>query len=88
MAVNKIQKFIKANGLDFTGSGSELNGNCVSLAGYALHLDLTYAELVKLMTKIQVEHVNYELERVFDYAYDHNYGAWWSTDDAKDQYKF
>ena len=35
--MNKIQKFIKDNGLDFSGSGSDLNGACVILAGYALY---------------------------------------------------
>lgn len=36
-----LLEFIDKNELDFTGSGSDLNGNCVVLAGYALHKGFT-----------------------------------------------
>ena len=29
-----VKEFIKNNGLDFSGSGSDLNGNCVILGIY------------------------------------------------------
>lgn len=86
--MSKIQKFIEENELDFSGSGSDLNGNCVSLAGYALHLDLTFEELKEEMTEEQLENCSDELDRVFEFAEDHNYGEWWKTDDAKEKYKF
>lgn len=88
MVLNKIQKFIKDNGLDFSGSGSDLNGNCVSVSGYALYLGLTYEKLKEEMTEEQLEDSSDELERVFNFAEDHNYGAWWTSDDAKEKYKF
>jgi len=87
MELNKIQEFIKNNGLDFTGSGSDLNSNFCSLSGYALHLGLTLDELKEKMTDEQLDEVD-ELDRVFDFAESHNYGAWWTSDDAKEQYKF
>jgi len=86
--MSKIQKFIEENELDFSGLGSDLNGNCVSIAGYALYLGLTYDQLKEAMTEDQLEYSSAELGRVFNFAEDHNYGEWWKTDDAKTQYKF
>ena len=36
----KVEKFIKDNGLDFSGDGSELNSNCVILIGYMLYIGI------------------------------------------------
>lgn len=88
MAVNKIQKFIKDNALNFEGKGSELNGNCVVLAGFACHLELTFDELVEKMTEGQLVSSMTELKRVFEYADSHYYGIWWKTNKAKEQFKF
>jgi len=87
MELNKIQKFIKDNGLDFDGYGSNLNSTYCSLSGYALHLDLNLEELKEKLKPEQMSEVD-ELDRVFEFAESHNYGAWWTSDDAKEQYKF
>ena len=84
---NKIQTFIKENSLDFEGSGSDLNSNYCSLSGYALYLGLDLDGLKELMTDEQLTEVD-ELERVFNFAESHNYGAWWTSDQAKTEYKF
>ena len=90
MALNKIQKFIEENGLDFSGSGSDLNSNCVTLSGYALHRGLSFEDLKILMTPEQRSNLDAitELERVFNFAESHNYGEWWKSDEAKAEYKF
>lgn len=82
--MNKIQKFIKSNKLDFTGSGSDLNGACVVLAGYALYLYDDDDDFDRLKEDIEANKVyslsheaEVELERVFDYAYQNNYFMWW-----------
>jgi hypothetical protein len=90
MALNKIQKFIRANTLDFSGSGSDLNSNCCTLSGYALHLGLSLDELVDRMTDEQMDHTDSldELVRVFKFAESHGYGEWWKTEEAELQYEF
>jgi hypothetical protein len=77
--VNLIEKFITNNKLDFTGSGSDLNGNCVILAGYACYLELDWDDFIKLVE--ENGNVTWtifdELKRVFEYAQIHNYGEQW-----------
>lgn len=92
--LNKIQKFIKDNGLDFTGSGSGLNGTCVILAGYALHLNGDTNDFQGLLDDIEENglielnpYAEDELERVFDYAYENDYCTYWEEDEAKTLYK-
>ncbi len=87
---NLIEKFIKLNGLDFSGSGSTLNGNCVILAGYACYLDLSFLVLSDLIAESKSYSPDFwvELEKVFDYAEKANYGAWWKTPEAIATYKF
>ena len=36
--VKKVKKFIEDNRLDFSSSGSELNGNCTTLAGFICYI--------------------------------------------------
>lgn len=93
--MNKIQKFIKNNKLDFADSGSSLNGNCVILAGYALYLFDDDNDFNKLQRKIEkngfhkLSHTAVvELERVFDYTYENNYAEYWNTPEARIMYKF
>ena len=87
-----LVNFIIENSLNFNGSGSGLNGMCVVLAGYALHLGYTNTEgLKEAINEVFPKAVgNYEkeLERVFTYADDNNYGKYWKTEDAKLMYKF
>lgn len=86
--LNKIEQFIKDNDLDFSGSGSDLNGNCVVLAGYALYLEIyNYNDLLDKLNKTEI-YDDTELERVFNYTYNENYGDWWHTEEAKKKYKF
>jgi hypothetical protein len=83
-----IKKFIEDNGLDFTGSGSELNGNCVILAGFALYKGLTkydFEEEINEHIPLTSE-VENELMIVFNYAKKKNYGKAWETEDYKKKY--
>lgn len=93
--MNKIEKFIKDNNLDFTGSGSDLNGQCVILAGYACYLEIPDIEsLIKELDDFDPKSLlftieaNGELNRVFKYALNNNYGDYWKTETAKETYKF
>ena len=86
--VNLIEKFIRDNKLDFTGSGSGLNGNCVILAGYACYLGLSYTSLNDLLPSGYPTSAYLELEKLLQYAYDHDYGAFWITPEAKLTYVF
>ncbi|MCK9429280.1 MAG: hypothetical protein M0R17_04700 [Candidatus Omnitrophica bacterium] len=88
--VNLIEKFINDNKLDFTGSGSDLNGNCVILAGYACYLGLSWDQLNDLMqiSAYTSSSSESELERVFKYAEENNYGEYWKTPTAKKTYVF
>lgn len=87
---DKIQKFIVDNKLDFTGTGSSLNGNCVILAGYADYLE--YEDYRGVLEDTGMDTISSELEnefmRVFDYAYMNNYRNFWHTPKAKLQYTF
>ena len=94
-----IVKFIKDNNLEFTGNGSELNGNCVILAGFicyildASELDSSDGqELINDLYNIidlgfSID-ANAELLRVFDFAYESSYEKFWKTTSAKEQYIF
>ena len=88
--MNKIEQFIKDNNLDFSGEGSSLNSNCVIIAGYACHLDIGYyPDLERIFTNTELSsEAKIELERVFDYAWENDYGDFWETDEAKGMYKF
>lgn len=83
-----IKKFIEDNGLDFTGSGSELNGNCVILAGFALYKGLDadkFNEEINEYIPLTAE-VEDELNRAFDFAIKKNYGKAWETEAYKKKY--
>ena len=86
----EIEKFIKENGLSFIGTGSHLNGSCVVLAGYALHLKLnSFGFLLDALTVTKLSPTaEAELERVYDFAYVNSYEKFWKTKAAKLQYKF
>ena len=87
--MSKIIKFINDNKLDFTSEDSGLNSNCTVLSGYALHLDMSYDELVlELIPEDLSIEALIELERVFDYAKVHYYGRYWTSEDAKQRYIF
>ena len=81
-----IKKFIEDNNLDFTGSGSELNGNCVILAGYALHKGLIWEDLEDIINTEFSSEASHEFDRVFTFAEKRNYGKAWETEDYKKKY--
>lgn len=91
--VKKVKKFIEDNKLDLSGSDSELNGNCVILAGYLCYLlderDLTSGDGDDAIIQLKLSaDATKELDRVFTYAYESSYERWWRTNEAKVQYKF
>jgi hypothetical protein len=90
--INKIEKFINDNKLDFSGSGSDLNGNCVILAGYACYLELNETDFFELfyttLTPSYNVEVENELKRLLKYAYNKNYDQYWYTSEAKGTYIF
>lgn len=88
--INKIEKFINDNKLNFTSSGSDLNANCVILAGYSCYLKLSKEELLVHISLLDILTVSVktELIRVFEHANKNNYGKYWETEQAKETYKF
>lgn len=91
--MNKIQQFIKDNGLEFTGTGSGLNSDCVILAGFADYYEVgSYSDLLTFIQEDDLYELSCEasdeLERVFRFAYGANYGDFWHTDEAKKMYIF
>lgn len=86
-----IEKFIEDNGLTFVGVGSELNGECCILAGFAdFHGIDSGKVLCNIVKKVKpsISGYEYELKRVFDFAYTYNYGNFWKSAAAKSMYKF
>jgi hypothetical protein len=85
-----IKKFIEDNDLDFTGSGSELNGNCVILAGFALYKGFDENELVDTVIAEEKHTMDalVELRRVFKFAKKNNYSKAWETEAYKNKYVY
>ena len=86
-------KFIDNNKLDFSGSGSDLNGTCVILAGYICYLvdedDLDRGNGEDIINVLSIPtDAKKELLRVFEFAYYGNYDKFWKTQQAKDEYVF
>lgn len=89
-----LKKFIEDNYLDFTGTGSDLNGNCVILAGYVLYItndEDDFEKLIKYLNKycdIRLStKAEIELQRVYDFAYTNNYAKWWEEETNRALYK-
>ena len=93
--VKKVKKFIEDNKLDFSSSGSELNGNCTTLAGficYVLDEDPDFNSnagghniIDELDFSVDAKE---ELRRVFDFAWTNSYEKFWKIPTAKEQYVF
>lgn len=88
-----IKEFVVKNNINLDAYGSALNGACVILSGFALHLRIPTAEdLISILKKefpdIDSRDYNKELTRVFEYAKYHDYEIFWSTIQAKKEYKF
>ena len=73
-----IADFIENNNLDFSGSGSSLNGNCCILGGYANYLEIEVDELCNTMKELGYDsEVIEELDTVATYAESKSYGIAW-----------
>jgi hypothetical protein len=88
--MNKIEKFIKENSLDFNDTGSSLNSVCTTISGYALHCGLIDVEILYdlICAVYPSTSCKDELKRVFAFAKSANYQSFWSTAKAKKMYKF
>jgi len=93
--MNKIQQFIADNNLSLDGSGSELNSTLCIISGYALYESRNNFNYSKLLKDIEEDGlydltsgISYELERVYDYAYNHDYANWWKDEGAHSKYIF
>ena len=94
----KIEKFIVDNKLEFNDWGSasfssDLNGNCVVLAGFLCYLlveeEKEHSEGVDIIQSLGLSaEAEIELERVFDFAWYSNYENFWETEEAKEEYIF
>jgi hypothetical protein len=70
-----LLKFIEDKELTFTFTGSDLNGECVELVGYADYLDYKDQELLDDLEELKLSfEATKEIERVFRYAKTHKYG--------------
>lgn len=81
--IEKLEKFIKNNKLEFVEG--RRNNDITILSGFACYIDATEEELKKA---IKIPSLDEEIERVFDYAKENDYGEWWTEDAAKIEYKF
>ncbi len=101
--INKVKRFIKDNDLDFEEVGSELNGNCTTLAGFICYvLAEARPKITKPYTHAKEKddgfeiidnlrlplEANRELHRVYDYAFENCYENYWKTEEARDKYIF
>jgi hypothetical protein len=84
--VEKLEKFIKDNNLEFN-SGSGGDSNILALCGYACYIEATSDDCLRAVASNDID-VDIEIVRVFDYADSHYYYKFWNTKKAKDQYKF
>ena len=89
----KLVKFIKDNHLSFNGTaGSDLNSDCTIISGYALHLGVSDTPEIKraIWEAKQSKKSNFieELDRVFEFADNNDYGYNWSSPEYKKMYKF
>lgn len=84
----KIQEFIKNNNLSFEEGNR--NTTIVVIIGYSQHLELTMQQLEEQL-KSEIEDdsfVSEEISRLWDYCKTRNYKNFWTTDKAKELYKF
>jgi len=93
--MNKIQQFIEDNSLSLEGTGSDLNSTLCAIAGYALYINGDKNEFNKLLEDIEenglydlTSEVSFELKRIFNFAYSHNYVDWWKDESAHSIYTF
>ena len=83
-----MRKFITDNDISFE-PGSR-NSSVVTLIGYAQHLGMMQRQLEdELEQEIDNDSfIQEEIDRLWDYCKASNYKKWWTTKQAKAQYKF
>jgi len=93
--MNKLQQFIFDNKIDLNAdsTGSDLNGLCLPVVGYALYLG--YDDTLDIVKSIERDDVFSipnivvdEIDRIFEYAANNNYGNWWQREEAHETYIF
>jgi hypothetical protein len=88
--VKLLKSFLVENDMQFTWGVRNTDSTVVS--GYCLHIELLDSSvIVDVITKVCPNpHWDFESEftRVFNWAQDNNYGAWWKKEDAKKLWKF
>ena len=88
----RLVKFIKDNYLSFEGvGGSDLNSDCVVISGFALHIGAGESDIKRAIYEAKgTKKRNFieELERVYTFAENNNYGYNWTTPEYKRMYKF
>jgi len=87
MPENKIEKFIKNNNLDFSGSGSDLNSSHCIICGYALYIGIEdFTQLLDLFVDTEIEEDTFQFENVWDYANHNYYEDWWKIEGNRNQF--
>lgn len=87
--IEAVKKFTTDNKLDFTGSGSDLNGHCTTLAGFICYKAESMGEGYTIIDSLKLsDEATTELTRVFDYAYVNDYESFWEIPEAKEKYIF
>lgn len=85
--VEKLKTFIKDNNLSF--KEGQRNTNATILCGYALFIGASIQDCKEAIpTELSTGQLNAEIERVYNYANDSNYGKWWKKPEATKMYKF
>jgi len=85
--IEQLQKFIKENGLQFTEG--RRNSDLVVLCGYALYIEATSDDCAEsIPNEVCDSELMNELDRVYEYAENNNYGKWWKVHANRNTYKF
>jgi hypothetical protein len=80
----KLEQFITDNKLEFN-AGSGGDSNILALVGYSIHIGASLQDCIEVADNSDVDS---EIERVYNYAKKNNYGKWWESKVAKEQYIF
>jgi len=84
-----LVKFIKDNGLAFTGTGSGLNSDCIILSGFCNYKKIPLDDaLDEFKGNGNYGDIEKELTKTHKYAEENNYGIWWASTAARDMYTF
>jgi hypothetical protein len=85
--MKEITDFIQNNKLSFSGKGSELNSNMVTISGFALHKGIQSSDELSQILDLN-DNSKKLLGKVFEAAKMRKYEKYWETETAKKMYKF